>query len=245
MAAVSRSMGFRFPTPSRTLRRLLWVLPAAYTVQLVVYLAMGFRDDVLWAHLQQPLRLAPGDVFGGQVWQVATWWAVYPVQAFLQVLMDVLVLYLFGSAVEEARGRRMLLRALATGILVGAGAHLLAGVVLQGVWPAAWAAPLMGARTALMALVGLWGWIYRNAPMFGGPIRGWHLLALFVGLDVLGALTIDGRTVAASLAAVAAGMMLGGAHRTLRNRVVLAWQRRKLKVLQGGRPKPPPGGWRN
>lgn len=137
----------------------------AAAVLLVIYLAVALAGGVdRLEGLYLALGLRRADVFAGKIWQIGThallhgtWWHVACNAALLLVL---------GSRIERVLGTGALLKALVSGVLGGAAAHL-ALVPGEGA-----ASPLVGASGGCVALLLAVTTLSPDSRMFPLPVSG-------------------------------------------------------------------------
>ncbi|HOX42784.1 MAG TPA: rhomboid family intramembrane serine protease [Myxococcota bacterium] len=245
----------RFGLSMRLTRAVKWLL-LANAIVFVLELVVGRLDGGLDLILDE-LAISFDGVFGrARLWQPLTYMFLHDPMGISHILWNMLMLWMFGSPLEGFWGARRFLRFyLLTGLLA-AGAILL----VAAVFPGQRLAPTLGASGALYALLVAFGFNFPDVViyLFGlFPIKGKHLVLLFIGLGVLQALTLGASNV--SLAAHFGGMLAGlilvtGLWRPSRvaSYARLGWMKlryrrlkRRLKVVDRQDDEPPPGGWRH
>ncbi len=193
-------------------------------------------------------------LFEGQIWQLFSYMWLHDPFGISHILWNMLILWMFGSPLEGFwGGRRFVKFYLLTGLMAG-----LSILLVALVFPEQRAIPTMGASGALYALLVAFGFNFPNnlIYLFGiFPIKGKHLVMIFVGLGVAQSLTLGGTNV--SIAAHFGGMFAGfllvtGAWRPAK---VFGWirllvMRRRYKKLKKNlrvvdSDEEPPGGWVN
>ena len=164
-------------------------------------------DDEGMLFLQRNLALSfQGFLFEGQIWQPLTYMFLHDPFGVSHIMWNMLMLWMFGSPLEEFWGARRFVKFyLITGLLAG-GAVLLDALIV----PSHQILPTMGASGALYALLVAFGFNFPNTMiyLFGiFPIKGKHLVMLFIGLGVLQAITLGQSNV--SIPAHFGGMFAG------------------------------------
>jgi len=145
--------------------------------------------------LIEQLYLSPYAVFReGKLWQPFTYiWLHSPSDPF-HLLFNGLILFWFAPALERIWGTRPFLRAYGIFAAGGAAATLLWG--LGAYWglylPSAAMSVHIGASGAIMGVAIAWGLVHANQPinlLFIGQTRGIAIVWIFVGIEVLRALS--------------------------------------------------------
>jgi len=144
--------------------------------------------------------------FQGQIWQPLTYMFLHDPMGISHILWNMLMLWMFGSPLESFwRTRKFIKFYLICGL--GAGAFiLLVGLLMPGQREIAH----LGASGALYGMLVAFGFLYPNALiyLFGlFPIKGKHLVMLFIGLGIVTSLTLAPSSV--SLAGHFGGMLVG------------------------------------
>jgi membrane associated rhomboid family serine protease len=183
-------------------RWLLIVNVAIYLCELVVARIEGGLEI-----LSFDLAISYDRVFTGEIWQVLTYMFLHDPRGISHILWNMLMLWMFGSPLEQFWGPRRFLKFY---FLTGIGAAL---SILFVAWlvPSQRSVPTLGASGALYALLVAFGFLFPNnlVYLFGlFPIKGKHLVLLFIGIGVLQSLTLSAADV--SLAAHFGGMLAGG-----------------------------------
>ncbi len=244
----------RFGLSLRLTRAVKWLL-LANAVVFLVELVVGRIEGGLGLILDE-LAISYDGVFGrARLWQPLSYMFLHDPMGISHILWNMLMLWMFGSPLEGFWGARRFVRFyLLTGVLAAVAILLVAAV-----FPSQREAPTLGASGALYALLVAFGVNFPDVViyLFGlFPIKGKHLVLLFIGLGLLQALTLGESRV--SLAAHAGGMLAGlllvtGAWRPSRlgGYLRLAWMKvryrrlkRRLRVVERD-DEPPAGGWRH
>jgi membrane associated rhomboid family serine protease len=245
----------RFGLSMRLTRAVKWLL-LANAIVFVIELVVGRLDGGL-EFLLDELAVSYDGVLGrARLWQPLTYMFLHDPMGITHILWNMLMLWMFGSPLEGFWGARRLLRFyLLTGFLAAVAILLVAAV-----FPSQRPAPTLGASGALYAMLVAFGFNFPDVViyLFGlFPIKGKHLVLLFIGLGLLQALTLGASNV--SLAAHGGGMLAGlllvtGAWRPgrLLSYLRLGWVRfrywrlkRRLRVVPEDKDDPPEGGWRH
>jgi membrane associated rhomboid family serine protease len=145
-------------------------------------------------------------LFAGRVWQPVTYMFLHDPMGISHILWNMLMLWMFGSPLESFWGARRFVRFYLLTGLFAAVTILLAALMA----PSQRAVPTLGASGALYAMLVAFGFNFPNTViyLFGlFPIKGKHLVLLFIGLGILQSLTLSASNV--SLAAHFGGMLAG------------------------------------
>jgi len=193
-------------------------------------------------------------LFAGRVWQPLTYMFLHDPMGISHILWNMLMLWMFGSPLESFWGAKRFVKFYVITGLLAAATIVLAGLLI----PSQRAVPTLGASGALYALLIAFGFNFPNSLiyLFGlFPIKGKHLVLLFVGLGMLQSLTLGATNV--SLAAHFGGMLAGfllvtGAWRPskLFGWIKLAAMKRRYRKLKKkmrvvDKDDPPGGGYLN
>ncbi|MBW1808586.1 MAG: rhomboid family intramembrane serine protease [Deltaproteobacteria bacterium] len=174
--------------------------------------------------------------FSGEIWQPVTYMFLHDPMGISHILWNMLMLWMFGSPLESFwRGKKFLQFYFICGVGAAA-AILLVGFLV----PSQRAIPTLGASGALYALLVAFGFMFPNTLiyLFGlFPIKGKHLVMLFIGLGVVQSLTLSSANV--SLAAHFGGMLMGFLLVTgfwkpakLIGKLKLWWMKRRYRKLK-------------
>jgi membrane associated rhomboid family serine protease len=176
-----------------------------------------------------------GFLLGGRLWQPFTYMFLHDPYGVSHLLWNMLMLWMFGTSLEAFWGGHRFVRFyLLTGFLAGV------AVLLVGLVAPSQRGPVMGASGALYALLIAFGFNFPNAMIFLFglfPIKGKHLVMLFVGLGILQSLTLGGSNVSTSahFGGMLAGLVLvTGAWRPgkLWGWAKLWWMKRRYRKLK-------------
>ena len=173
---------------------------------LILLNAAIYVADLLFAHrISDALALQP-DLFQKpwQFWQLLTYGFVHDPNDLKHILFNMFGLWLFGTDVEHVYGRAEFLRFYLCTIVV-------AGLVWVATATAAGGAPLVGASGGIMGVMILFVMHFpRRIFYIWGllPLPAWGMAALYVLIDVMGAMHSTDRVAhSAHLAGVAFGFI--------------------------------------
>lgn len=232
---MARRMQLAFPPLRGGVKTLLIVLGALYVAQLIAWFALGGDEGSYGSAVVDTLYLSSGRVIHGFVWQPFTYMWLHSIEGVGHIAFNALALYIFGAAVEEARGKKSFLIAYVLGGLAGAAAVCLQDLIVPLVVSDARILPVVGASGAVSAIIAAFcGLSWKEWLDFGFTrLKGWHLLLIFAAIDVARALGSGGSI---SLAAHVGGMIFGLLWilgylntRVLRLKLRLIWVRRKIR----------------
>ncbi|RME27332.1 MAG: rhomboid family intramembrane serine protease, partial [Deltaproteobacteria bacterium] len=181
-----------------------WLLVAngvAYLLELIVGRLPGGLEFIY-----SELAISLPQVLKGRIWQLVTYMFLHDPTGLSHILWNMLLLWMFGTPLEMFWGMKGFLKFY---FITGVGAAVV--VLLSGLmFPGQAAIPTLGASGALYALLVAYGFNYPNSVvyLFGlFPIKGKHLVMLFVGLGLLQCFTLSASNV--SVAAHLGGMLMG------------------------------------
>jgi len=211
-------------------------IPQVTTVQIAATLAMSLIvaiDARNGGELYHRLALLPEAIWRGQLWRLVTWPFIQG--GPLSLIFACVALHVFGSDLLRAWGRGRYVRYVAGIVLIaGIGTSLLALVL-----PAARSIPQLGGMVIGDALVIAWARQFPDHPVslyFVLEVRGRALVSIIIGTTVIFAAFFGVAWMLPELLGVAAALVHGA--RSARRRwlkLKLAWTRRKLRVVRGGR----------
>lgn len=211
----------------RLTRGVRWLLIVNFTVFLLE-LVIGRFDGGL-AFLLDNLALNFDQcLFEGKVWQPLTSIFLHDPMGVSHIVWNMLALWMFGSPLEQFWGlRRFLWFYFITGLAASFFVLLVALIV-----PSQREIHTLGASGALYALLVAFGFNYSNTSVyFFGlfPLKGKHLVMVFVGLGVLESLTLGSNT---SLAGHFGGMLTGFLVVTGLWRPTKVWKSLRLWIMK-------------
>jgi membrane associated rhomboid family serine protease len=99
-------------------RAVVWLLGINTAVFLLVQLLPLLRLDVLELYIDRYFRLTPVDVVHGWLWQLVTYSVLHA--GLMHLLGNMIGLWMFGSAIENAWGTRRFLELYWLGVVGGA-----------------------------------------------------------------------------------------------------------------------------
>jgi membrane associated rhomboid family serine protease len=210
--------------------------PQVTTVLIAATLAMSLIvaiDAGNGGELRQRLALLPEAIWRGQIWRLVTWPFIQG--GPLSLIFACVTLHVFGSELVRAWGPRRFVRYVAGIVLIaGIGTTLLALVL-----PAARHLPQLGGLVIGDALVIAWARQFPDHSVSVNlvlPVRGRELVAVIVATTVIFAVFSGIAWMLPELLGVAAALLYGA--RPARRpwlKLKLAWTRRNLRVVRGGR----------
>ncbi len=215
-------------------------IAVVFVAQIAFSAATGF-DPVQYARwIPGTLGLRLDSVLRGWLWQPLTYMFVHSADGFGHVLVNCLVLYLFGAQLEGTIGRNAFLKVFFGSGLAGAFAVLVAQGVTASLVPGAVGHTVLGASGATSGLVAAYCWLHwdRWLHLFFVRLKGWHLLAALVVIDVVRALGPSPIAVECHLGGTAFGLLwISGwiDPRTAWSALRLKFLKRRLRALEGGR----------
>jgi membrane associated rhomboid family serine protease len=185
------------------------------------------------------LMLVPAAVLErGEVWQPLSAVFVHPPGRPFLVIIDLLMLYWFGTALESWWKTRRLLLAYAVFGVSGMVLTLLAALVV----PSLQLYPFAGAPAAILGMVFAWALVFGDrmiSPMFmKKPMRAFTFISVLIAAQIFVLAVQDTKVLPSHLGALIGAAALCG-KKTI-SRVVLRKKKRdleeELRVIQGGKP---------
>jgi membrane associated rhomboid family serine protease len=162
-------------------KRLLWILGAAYVVQLLLR-ALGMGTVVTWLALYPPM------LFGyGAVWQLLTYALLHG--GLWHLLVNLLGLWMFGGDVERVLGSRGLLQLFLVSVAGGGLAHAVMGLIVRE------PVFVVGASAGVLGLLTAFAIFFpdRQVYILGIiPVRARWFAIGFGAISLLGALEASG-----------------------------------------------------
>ena len=157
-----------------------WLILVNVAIYLVYFFAIRFVGDSLFI----PLKLIPAMTIRGAFWQPVTYLFLHDPQSIMHILLNMLVLWMFGTPVEETWGTRRFLQYY---FLCGVGAgicvvlvNLIAGNAYQAT---------IGASGAIYGLLLAYGMLFPNQEvlfMFQFPMKAKYMVMIFGAIAFLG-----------------------------------------------------------
>jgi membrane associated rhomboid family serine protease len=212
---LARSTGSAFMAPRMTpgVKRLMIINFVVY----IVYLLM-LRSNSL-AFIANELALTPQDmVFGGRLWQPVTYMFIHHPAAVGHLLGNMLMLFFFGTGLEQMVGTKKLIRVyiysgLGGALLTLVGPGLAALIAPGSGLSQLWYAPHLGASGAVFGLVLCWGgmqWGETANFFLLGPMKIRTFILVIVGIEVLHLLSLgQGSSYTAHFGGMAVGFFIG------------------------------------
>ncbi|MDE3195351.1 MAG: rhomboid family intramembrane serine protease [Acidobacteriota bacterium] len=205
-----------------------WLIAVNVAIYLLYFFLYRTAGDVFI-----PLKLVPTMVVHGAVWQLVTYLFLHDPTGLMHILLNMLVLWMFGAPVEETWGTRRFLQFY---FLCGVGAgvcvvvvNLLIGNIYQ---------PTIGASGAIYGLLLAYGMLFPNQEvlfMFLFPMKAKYMVMIFGAIAFLG--SFQGGSTVSNLAHLG-GMIFGFIY--IRTQFS---QRRPARRTGGGGRSFDPGKW--
>ena len=157
-----------------------WLILANVAIFLIYFFAFRWGGDGFFI----PLKLIPAMVVRGAVWQLVTYLFLHDPQGFMHILLNMLVLWMFGTPVEETWGTRRFTQFY---FLCGVGAGLcvvLVNLVFGNPYQAT-----IGASGAIYGLLLAYGMLFPNQEvlfMFLFPMKAKYMVMIFGAIAFLG-----------------------------------------------------------
>lgn len=239
------------PRPGKAIIGLIVANVAAFVLE-VILLRVGVSSI---SHL----FLTPAEVFErGFVWQPLTYVVLHAPNNPGHLLMNMLMLWMFGSQLEQWWGSKRVLIAYAVCALSGAALTLVVALlsvtpVLSWLLPSFWVNPHLGASGAVLGLTIAWGTVFAKQEMqflFLGRMTGRTFMLIIVAIELLVAISLDNTSSTSHFGGMIGGYLLvSGKWRPSRwrsgvdpstKRLLTEKKRieRELRIIEGGKGKP-------
>lgn len=216
----------------------------------VLFLLIGLTYQFLpevGRPLYRNLALSVPALLELKLWTILSYAFVHSLDDVFHLLFNMLLLYFFGPTLERRWGTRQFMVFYLVGAVSG-GAVFAGFNFLIGSGTA-----VVGASGAVLALVVGWGFLFPQMPIyFFGlvPLKGYHLIAITVAIEVLSAVSLSPVSSACHFGGMAAGaLMVTGYWKPAKLWARLRPKKRppKLSVFVNKQhdDKEPPGGWIN
>lgn len=230
---MQQGMQMAWPPVTPMVKRIAIINAAIWLGSLIAIRWVGLDlAEFLYDHgTLQTHPAADWSVFSGEIWQLFTYMWLHDLSSPWHVIFNMLILWMFGSSLEERWGPQAFLRFY---VISGVGAGVvaaLAGLVV----PSLFGYPIVGASGAVMAMFSATALVMPNRSIllaFVIPVSSRHLVWIAVGMDILLFLTNPrGFAVAAHLGRLLVGYLLvTGLWRPTQLRGRLArWQRQSKR----------------
>ncbi|MFT7579241.1 MAG: membrane associated rhomboid family serine protease [Myxococcota bacterium] len=214
-------------------------------INTAIYLLMAVFSSQSWVYQTiEQLALSPEGVADFKVWQPFTYMWLHEVPGLNHILFNMMGLWFLGTALERRWGKRTFLKFyLLSGL--GAGVFtLLVGWLVGG----GFAAPVIGASGAILALVAAFSMVMPNAQLhlfFVLPVRAKHVIWIALGFDVV-LFLIEGSANRVAIqthfgGAIAAWLLITG---NWRPRVAMARFQKRFGGKNARTTSKKPSGWR-
>ncbi len=223
--------------------------------------------EVILIRAQTPvielLFMTPADVFErGFVWQPVTYVLLHSPTSAGHLIMNMVMLWMFGAQLEQWWGSRRVLIAYAVCALSGAAFTLLVAAlsltpVLSWLLPDFWGRAHVGASGAVLGLTIAWGTVFAKQEMqflFLGRMTGRTFMLIIVAIELLVALSLDSTSSTSHFGGMIGGYLLvsgkwrpskwKSAPDDRRSRLDVERRRieRELRIIEGGKGKGGGGG---
>lgn len=247
MAGPQTRSSLFIPQPTPTVLALILANVAVYVVEIILIRA-GFGET-----LRNYLFLTPAAVLGrGMVWQTVSYGFFHDPVSPMHLLFNMLMLWPFGTQMESWWGRRRILVAYFVFLFSGGLLTVLFGGLcllppLSGLLSSFPYVPHLGASGAVLGLMVSWGLVNANRTVemvFLGRMKGKTVVLIFIGVQLLSALSFSPESATAHFGGIAGAFVLGmglwkpDGWRKLFKRQGLKQRRalieRELRVLEGG-----------
>lgn len=247
---MARSSGTAFMAPRMTpgVKRLIIINFVVY----VIYLLM-LRSGSL-AFIAEELALTPADMlFHGRLWQPVTYMFIHSPLSAGHLLGNMLMLYFFGTGLEQMIGTKRFFRVYLYSGLGGAALTLLLPGIAALIAPGSglanlWYSPHLGASGAVFGLVMCWGgrqWDQTANFFLLGAMKIRTFILIIVGIELLHLLTLgQSGSYTAHFGGMAVGFFIGrgGSLSALSPKKVAAKHRhrqtqkklQRFQVIEGG-----------
>jgi membrane associated rhomboid family serine protease len=215
------------------------VLGGLWVIQLIIHVGVGFNQFSYRALVLDPLALRADRLARGEVWRAFSYMFLHSVTGIGHIIFNFLSLYFFGPPLEQRFGRNRFLTTFVTCGIGGAIAVLLVYLVAWFGFSFNTSTYTLGASGAVTGIVAAmcWLWKDRYLNLFFFEAKGWHLLAAFVVLDILRAMTGQPIAVVVHFGGMATGIAIASGFGPYAGyQKFKLWRMRgKLKEITGGK----------
>jgi membrane associated rhomboid family serine protease len=185
------SLGTRYRTSASLFYRsfprgVKWLIIA----NVAVYLVYFFGSLINGAPIFRSLQLVPYDVIHGEIWQLGTYLFLHSLASPWHIVLNMLMLWMFGSSVEETWGTERFLRYY---FICGVGAGIC--VVVANLAFGNPLSPVIGASGAIYGLLLAFGMLFPEQEillMFLFPIKAKYFVMIAAGMVFLGSFSLSG-----------------------------------------------------
>jgi membrane associated rhomboid family serine protease len=177
-----------------------WLIVANVAIYLIYFFAIRLIGDGLFI----PFKLVPAMVVRGAIWQLGTYLFLHDPWGVMHVLLNMLVLWMFGAPVEETWGTRRFMQYY---FLCGVGAGVC--VVLVNLLVGNPYQSTIGASGAIYGLLLAYGMLFPEQEvlfMFLFPLKAKYMVMIFGAVAFLG--SFQGGSTVSNLAHLG-GMIFG------------------------------------
>ena len=192
----SRSSLFNWSFPSGV----KWLIIVKTAIWIFYFFAYRWIGDGLFI----PLKLVPAMVVRGAVWQPVTYLFLHDPQGIMHILLNMLVLWMFGAPIEETWGTRRFMQYY---FLCGVGAGIC--VVIVNLLVGNSYQPTIGASGEIFGLLLAYGMLFPNQIvlfMFLFPMKAKYMVMIFGAIAFFG--SFQGGSTVSNLAHLG-GMLFG------------------------------------
>ena len=192
----SRSSLFNWSFPSGV----KWLIVVNVAIWIFYFFASRWIGDGLFI----PLKLIPAMVVRGAIWQPVTYLFLHDPQGIMHILLNMLVLWMFGTPIEETWGTRRFMQYY---FLCGVGAGIC--VVIVNLLVGNRYQPTIGASGAIFGLLLAYGMLFPNQIvlfMFLFPMKAKYMVMIFGAIAFFG--SFQGGSAVSNLAHLG-GMLFG------------------------------------
>lgn len=237
--------GILIPRPESGTLALILTFTASYVAYLVMLrLGIGAAEY---------LPLVPSDVVRGQVWRLASSVFLHAQNSPGHLIMNMLMLWIFGNQVERQLGKRAYFKLCAWSGLAGAVATTLLGglfyLIFGGTndWGLIWLSPTVGASGVVMGVIFAWTALQwgRSINLFLlGEMKAQTFALILIVIEVLTALSYSMDSWTSHLGGAGMGFLIGRGMwppRKLRKAMVKRKHKktqqrlRRFEVIDGGK----------
>lgn len=163
-----------------------WLIAVNVAIYLIYFFVYRMGGDGFF----MPFKLIPAMTVRGAIWQPVTYLFLHDPQGVMHILLNMLVLWMFGAPVEETWGTRRFMQYY---FLCGVGAGIC--VVIVNLLMGNAYQPTIGASGAIYGLLLAYGMLFPNQEvlfMFLFPMKAKYMVAIFGAIAFLGSFQAGG-----------------------------------------------------
>lgn len=220
-------------------RALMIAIGGIFLVQVVIRVVLGFDSFRYAGFVDANVGLSAAGIFDEwKLWTLFTWYWFSDLSSVFNVILSILMIWIFGPALETRVG---IGRTVAAFFFAGflSGLATLGISLLAGPESAVWNWTLIGAAGATSGLAAFLFWLERKTTfhVFIAEARGLQLLAFFAVLHVLQGLLSHPIAAAAPLGGMLAGILSASGKDPWRlYQQFKLWRiRRRVRLISGGK----------